>query len=563
MIAVVMRTDGTRIWREPDSTATSADLLALVEDLDALSRQIDAMRTLAEVSYRRAQISERARRGVPVRERDKGIADELAMAKGTSPHREAHDLTVRSVLVESLPHSFEHVLAGKARVTTAEKVAQVAVTLSDADRHALDAEIAGDLPHLSPRAAQGRARRVADRLDQRAALLRLKGLEQQRHVSIRPVHEGMVRLSALLPTATGVTAYTALAQHADSQRAAGEQGTRGQMMADELVHRLTGGTGAQGATIEVQLLMTDRTLLTGGSDPGVLQGMPVPGEVARHLALGAAPAGPSTNAVSMSNRADSTPFTSDRTSPAGSSPASSEREPKPLTIDDTAGERFIRRLYADPVTGILRGFESRRRAFSGAARGFILARDQHCRMPMCDAPIRHIDHVTPYSRGGSTSSTNGVGLCERHNYTKEADGWTAHIDARDATPERTDSGHTDHEFVVTGPSGITRSSKPPDLRSVVGRPITSADTPLHASTDSGAGARGAHNTSPPPPHESEVPSATLSADRDPDVDPTPDGPPWLPDDVFIDDLNIDVDDVKPDDVSFEEWFGVGPLPRAA
>lgn len=559
MIAVVMRTDGTRIWREPDSTATSADLLALVEDLDALSRQIDAMRTLAEVAYRRAQISERARRGVPVQERDKGIADELAMAKGTSPHREAHDLTVRSVLVESLPRSFEQVLAGKARVTTAEKVAQVAVTLSDADRHALDAEIAGDLPDLSPRAAQGRAKRVADRLDQRAALLRLKGLEQQRHVSIRPVHEGMVRLSALLPTATGVTAYTALAQHVDSQRAAGEQGTRGQMMADELVHRLTDGTGAQGATIEVQLLMTDRTLLTGGSDPGVLQGMPVPGEVARHLALGAAPAGPSTNAVSMSNRADSTPFTSDRTSPTGSSAASSERVPMPLTIDDTAGERFIRRLYADPVTGVLRGFESRRRAFTGAARGFILARDQHCRMPMCDAPIRHIDHVTPYSRGGSTSSTNGVGLCERHNYTKEADGWAAHIDTHDTTSE-----HTEHEFVVTGPSGITRSSKPPDLRSVVGRPITSADTPLHATTGSAVGtARSERDTSPPPPQAPPVPSAAFTSNRDPDVDPTPDDPPWLPDDFFIDDLDIDVDDVKPDDVSFEEWFGVGPLPRAA
>lgn len=49
---------------------------------------------------------------------------------------------------------------------------------------------------------------------------------------------------------------------------------------------------------------------------------------------------------------------------------------------------------------------------------------QRCRMPYCDAPIRHRDHATPYRRGGPTSALNGLGLCEACNYAKEAAGWT-------------------------------------------------------------------------------------------------------------------------------------------
>lgn len=52
-----------------------------------------------------------------------------------------------------------------------------------------------------------------------------------------------------------------------------------------------------------------------------------------------------------------------------------------------------------------------------------MARDQHCPMPYCTAPIRHLDHITPWRDGGPTTATNGQGLCERHPYTKEAPGW--------------------------------------------------------------------------------------------------------------------------------------------
>ena len=54
---------------------------------------------------------------------------------------------------------------------------------------------------------------------------------------------------------------------------------------------------------------------------------------------------------------------------------------------------------------------------------FIGLRDQTCRTPYCDAPIRHRDHAQPDALGGPTSAENGLGECGRCNYAKESSGW--------------------------------------------------------------------------------------------------------------------------------------------
>ena len=60
---------------------------------------------------------------------------------------------------------------------------------------------------------------------------------------------------------------------------------------------------------------------------------------------------------------------------------------------------------------------------SARVGGIDRLRDQRCRTPYCDAPIRHRDHAEPHNRGGPTSALNGLGSCERCNYAKEAPGW--------------------------------------------------------------------------------------------------------------------------------------------
>jgi hypothetical protein len=96
-----------------------------------------------------------------------------------------------------------------------------------------------------------------------------------------------------------------------------------------------------------------------------------------------------------------------------------------LVLD--ADRVWLRRLYAAPETGELVAMDSRRRRFTGTRRRLLVLRDQTCRSPWCDAPIRHADHARAAARGGRTSRINGQGLCEACNYAKETRGWRVDV----------------------------------------------------------------------------------------------------------------------------------------
>ena len=57
------------------------------------------------------------------------------------------------------------------------------------------------------------------------------------------------------------------------------------------------------------------------------------------------------------------------------------------------------------------------RCFTGATRRAIEIRDRRCAHPECDlrATRCQIDHIQPYSRGGTTTQDNGRVLCGPHN----------------------------------------------------------------------------------------------------------------------------------------------------
>jgi hypothetical protein len=218
----------------------------------------------------------------------------------------------------------------------------------------------------------------------------------------------MANLTALLPVAQGVACKTALERDADAKRAAGDPRTRGQIMADTLVERITGQTEATAVPVEINLVMTDKTLLAGDHDPARhepahLDGYgPIPAALARDLA----------------------------------------RE---------ADKAWIRRLFTRPADGDLVAMDSRRRTFDGGLRKFLILRDQTCRNTWCDAIVRHADHITPAADGGETSAENGQGLCEACNYTKQAPGWSV----RRIPGAR-------HPIEITSPTGHTYLSHAPD-----------------------------------------------------------------------------------------------------
>ena len=95
------------------------------------------------------------------------------------------------------------------------------------------------------------------------------------------------------------------------------------------------------------------------------------------------------------------------------------------------------------------GGDPHRRRFDGHFRQLIMCRDIGVPEPVCEAPIRHIDHIQRYSDGGLTIYPNGRGACERGNYPREMSGWKVEVigGGLDGQPHTikitTPTGHTD------------------------------------------------------------------------------------------------------------------------
>jgi hypothetical protein len=255
------------------------------------------------------------------------------------------------------------------------------------------------------------AKAIAYRLDPHAVVDRAAKAATDRTVSIRSAPDTMTYLTALLPVAQGVSVYAALRRAADI---CADGRSRGQVMADALVERITGRSAAVATPIAVNLVVSDETLLSRSNAPAEIYGYgPIPAAVARELVS--------------------------------------------CAVGDERSRATLRRLYARPASGALVAMESRARLFPRGLAAFIRFRDQRCRTPYCDAPIRHLDHARPSAAGGPTSAVNGLGLCERCNYVKEVAGWivTSQVD-----------GTCRHTAEFTTPTGMTyRSGAPPSLGS--------------------------------------------------------------------------------------------------
>jgi hypothetical protein len=251
------------------------------------------------------------------------------------------------------------------------------------------------------------AKEIACRLDAQAVVDRAAKAEADRTVTIRPAPDCMTYVTALLPVAQGVGVYAAL-KHATETTF--DDRSRGQVMADTLVERVTGRPAEAPGPVALNLVMSDQALWGQDNAPAVLDGYgPIPASVAQRMVRGA--------------------------------------------VVDEQSLATLRRLYRHPESGSLVAMESRSRFFPKGLAGFIGMRDRTCRTPYCDAPIRHRDHATPRNRGGPTSATNGLGECERCNYTKEAPGW------RVSTAD--ENGVHTAEFVT--PTGAAYHSTAPPL----------------------------------------------------------------------------------------------------
>jgi hypothetical protein len=110
-----------------------------------------------------------------------------------------------------------------------------------------------------------------------------------------------------------------------------------------------------------------------------------------------------------------------------------------------ADAAWLRAIYVDPHGRMLATMSVSRFHPKGLA-ALLRAREQGiCGTTWCDAPVRHLDHITPHAEGGATSLDNGQGLCARCNHAKQSPGWTqkaTDVDGRHAVQTTTPTGHT-------------------------------------------------------------------------------------------------------------------------
>ncbi len=408
-----------------DSLEADADRVEQIAELERLKAAACARQADLAVDLDRSVRSREAAEGLSPRLRGRGVAAQVALARQGSPHRGQVLLGLAHDLATDLPCTREALREGRLDEYAALLVARETGCLSREDRSVIDEEVCGDpelLAGLGTRRLVGELRRRVAAADPAAVVRRARRAEGERHVSLRPAPDTMTYLTALLPLAQGVAAFAALTREADSLRATGVAGERGQgqVMADLLVERLTGQARADQVPVCLDVVISDESLLGAGHEPALIPGHgPVPAQIARELAAAA--------------------------------------------VEDTVAS-WVRTLYADP-TGRLVALTSKRRLACDGLADFLHLRDQGiCRTPWCNAPIRHRDHIVTAFAHGPTDDDNTQGLCEACNHAKQATGWRQRtLDAVEAdrhTVETiTPTGHRHRSCAPAPPAPARRTAR--------------------------------------------------------------------------------------------------------
>jgi hypothetical protein len=353
-----------------DLDADESALVERIAELELLKSAAAAGQARAAAALDERRRASEAAAGVPAAKRGRGLGSEVALARRDSPARGGRHLGFARALVYEMPHTLAALETGALSEWRATLIVQESACLDVEDRRTLDNELCSDvaeLEGLGDARIRAEAKKIAYRLDPHAVVDRAVRAESERTVTIRPAPDTMTYVTALLPMSQGVAIYAALRRAADT---CGDGRGRGQVMADTLVERVTGRAADVPVPVAVDLVITDESLFAGDGEPARVAGYgPVPAAIGRRLVAAA---------------------TADRRSRA-----------------------TLRRLYKHPRSGALVAMESRARLFPKGLSRFIDLRDDTCRTPYCDAPIRHHDHATAHGRGGATSGVNGLGCARR------------------------------------------------------------------------------------------------------------------------------------------------------
>ena len=406
--------------------ASEADNIDRIHSIERAKRALSAVQAKATHHFVEQRQAHETAANIPTSMQVKGIEAEVGLARGESAFVGAGLTHTATALCTVLPHTLAALETGQVSEYHAKIVAEQTNHLCDAHRREIDAAINDKLGQASSTRLRNLIQGHAYRLDREAANQRAAdNARRRRRICLDPAGEGMMYLTAELPTHQGVAVMDALTKITNQRLAArntddpeGDKPGRDQVMADAFVELLTGQSTAGAVTAEVVVIMHDTTLLGDDDLPGWVLGQgPLPAGMVKDW----------------------------------------------LANPDAA--KFLRRLYTRATDGQLVALDSVRRRFPTVLSKMLKIRDDTCATPWCNSPAQDIDHRHPWAKGGTTSWANGLGLCKRCNQRKENRGWTY-----TGTPDHlTVTTPTGHQYTVPTKPPITqiahhKSGDPPTLQ---------------------------------------------------------------------------------------------------
>ena len=413
---------------------TEAERVAAVSDLEALKSAAAS----AQARLTAAAVVDREALG----EDSRSVRADLALARRCSPTMADQHVGVAKALVHELPSTMAALERGEISERRATIVVRETACLSREHRGEVDRRLAPALGSLGDKALAAAARRAGAALDAESLAERHRRAVASRRVSVRPAADGMAWLSILGPMKDVIGAHLTLTRDEgrrhviapdlpqdqwEAAAAAARADTRGKgaWLADRALELLSGRAPGQPQPVEINLVMTDRTLL-----PAAFGGAAPADDCATILGWGPIPGGEARAAVADVLDGETS---------------------------DGVAFAWLRRLFTDPTGRDLVALDSRRRRFHGGLRRFLELRDPTCRVPWCDAPAVQADHVTAARANGPTDAANGAGLCQRHNLVKELDGWHVRVESTGL------DGTGPHGIRIQTPTGRTHDATAPPV----------------------------------------------------------------------------------------------------
>ncbi|PQZ89072.1 hypothetical protein CQ018_16130 [Arthrobacter sp. MYb227] len=365
----------------PADRFTSIETISALEDLKASACELQAGTTYAleeNLTQQRVACSQRSV------EQEFGVGPEVAIARHKRPRSGISYVNFTKILFEDLPHTRLAFRNGTFSEEEAMTIVKEVKGLNQEQRQEIDCRVYLEAPSV---VLQG-GKKLASII--RAWALSYGSAKDEdshekandrRFLNVVPVNQYESRIVGSLPTGLAVLVAQAITARISQAQKDGDSRPHSQVAADAFVEGITGVSDPSQVPVTLGIVMTDRTLIQGHAEPAHLEGYGViSAEHARKILCG------------------------------------TQAHPNEYDV-------WVRRLYTAPGTADLIAMDSAQRKFTGNLRKFIIIRDQFCRTPFCDSPIRHLDHVLQAAKDGPTSVENSDGLCAFCNLTKEAPGW--------------------------------------------------------------------------------------------------------------------------------------------